>query len=142
MSAMGIEEILKYLPHRYPFLMVDRVLSLDEKRIVAEKNVTINEPFFQGHFPGNPIMPGVLQLEALAQVGGILLNKTQDLPGRIAYFLGIDNAKFRRMVKPGDILRFEVDVLRIRLGICKIHGKVFVGDEVSCEADLKFGGTQ
>jgi beta-hydroxyacyl-ACP dehydratase FabZ len=139
MPALEIDEIMKFLPHRYPFLLVDRILECDDKeRIVGIKNMTINEPFFQGHFPGHPVMPGVLQLEAMAQVGGILISRAMKRPGDIAYFLSVDNAKFRRPVVPGDQLRIEVQLLKIRLGMAKVHGKVMVGDEMSCEADLMF----
>ncbi|MBU0678959.1 MAG: 3-hydroxyacyl-ACP dehydratase FabZ [Verrucomicrobia bacterium] len=142
-TVIGPEEILKTLPHRYPFLYVDRIIECDyEKRIVGVKNLTFNEPFFQGHFPGDPIMPGVLQLEAMAQVGGILLNKTHGGDGEIAYFLAVDKARFRRLCRPGDQLKIEIDVLRIRLNMCKVHGVVSVDGEISCEADLMFGGNQ
>lgn len=142
MAIMDIEAIMKWLPHRYPFLLVDTITEIeDDKRIVGIKQVTINEPFFQGHFPGSPIMPGVLQLEAMAQVGGVLLNSVHNKPGRIAFFLSVDKARFRRMVKPGDTLRIEVKVLKMRLGICKVHGTCHVGDELASEAELKFGGT-
>lgn len=140
MSQMEAKEILKTLPHRYPMLLVDRVVECDDKeRIVAIKNLTFNEPFFQGHFPGDPIMPGVLQLEAMAQTGGILLNKLMGHHGRTAYFLAIDKARFRRIVRPGDQIRIEVLFQRARLGMSKVHGKVYVGDELASEADLMFG---
>lgn len=120
-------------------LLVDRIIECDDKeRIVGLKNVTANEPFFQGHFPGNPIMPGVLQLEAMAQVGGILMNISQNSIGRIAYFLAVDNARFRRVVRPGDTLRIEVVFQRARMGMSKVHGKCYVGDEIASEADLMF----
>jgi beta-hydroxyacyl-ACP dehydratase FabZ len=139
MAVMEIDEILKYLPHRYPFLLVDRIEESDwETRIVGIKNVTVNEPFFQGHFPGRPVMPGVLQLEAMAQVGGLLLNKKHGLGGTIAFFSSVDNARFRRMIVPGDVLRIEVEFLRARLRTAKVHGAITVGDERSCEADLMF----
>ncbi len=139
MSAMEIDEILKYLPHRYPFLLVDRIIESDwEKRIVGIKNVSVNEPFFQGHFPDHPVMPGVLQLEVMAQVGGLLLNRKEGVEGKIAYFTSVDNAKFRRMVVPGDILRIEVEFLRARLRSAKVHGIITVDGEKSCEADLMF----
>lgn len=140
MSVMESKEILNILPHRYPMLLVDRVLECDNKeRIVGIKNITFNEPFLQGHFPGDPIMPGVLQLEAMAQVAGILMNQLYGGAGRIAYFLAVDNARFRRVVRPGDQLRIEIQFLRARLGMCKIHGKTYVGDEMTSEADLMFG---
>lgn len=140
MSLMDTREILTILPHRYPMLLIDQVVECDFKaRVVAIKNLTFNEPFFQGHFPDDPIMPGVLQLEAMAQAGGILLNKTLGKPGKIAYFLAIDKARFRRVVRPGDQIRIEVVFLRARLGMSKVQGKVFVGDELASEADLMFG---
>jgi 3-hydroxyacyl-[acyl-carrier-protein] dehydratase len=137
---MELTDILQVLPHRYPFLLVDRIVECDfQKRIVGLKNLTINEPFFQGHFPGNPVMPGVLQLEAMAQVGGILANKLLKTEGQVAFFLAVDDARFRRILRPGDQLRIEVELLRVRLGMVRVHGKVFCGEEVACEADLMFG---
>ena len=140
MGEMDVEQIMKILPHRYPMLLVDRIIENDGKtRVVGIKNLTFNEPFFQGHFPGHPVMPGVLQLEAMAQVGGVLMNGLFGREGAVAYFLTVDNAKFRRVVRPGDQLRIEVVFLRARLGMSKVHGKAFVGDELACEADLMFG---
>ncbi|HEX8848551.1 MAG TPA: 3-hydroxyacyl-ACP dehydratase FabZ [Gemmatimonadaceae bacterium] len=135
---LGIEEIMKALPHRYPFLLVDRILELEEKkRVVGLKNVTINEPFFQGHFPGHPIMPGVLIVEAMAQVGGILLMGEMDDPeSKVVYFMSLDNVKFRRPVKPGDQLRFELEMTQIRGPVCKMRGLAKVDGEVVCEADM------
>ena len=135
---LGIEEILRVLPHRYPFLLVDRVLELEpKKRIVGLKNVTINEPFFQGHFPGHPIMPGVLIIEAMAQVGGVLLmGEFPDVESKVVYFMSLDNVKFRRPVKPGDQIRFEIDMTQIRGMVCKMHGVAKVDGEVVCEADM------
>ena len=135
---LGIEEIMKTLPHRYPFLLVDRILEIEEKkRIVGLKNVTINEPFFQGHFPGHPIMPGVLIIEAMAQVGGILLmGQIEGYESKVVYFMSLDNVKFRRPVKPGDQLRFELDMLQIRGMVCKMHGVAKVDGEIVCEADM------
>ncbi len=125
------------LPHRYPFLLVDRVVELDPgKRIVGIKNVTINEPFFQGHFPGHPVMPGVLIIESMAQVGGLLALKALGGEKRLAYFGGIDNAKFKRPVVPGDQLRIEVDVIAHKGPIWKMHGVVKVGDVVVAKADI------
>jgi UDP-3-O-[3-hydroxymyristoyl] N-acetylglucosamine deacetylase/3-hydroxyacyl-[acyl-carrier-protein] dehydratase len=136
--VLGIDEIMKALPHRYPFLLVDRILEIEEKkRIVGLKNVTINEPFFQGHFPGHPIMPGVLIIEAMAQVGGILLmGQIEGYETKVVYFMSLDNVKFRRPVKPGDQLRFELDMLQIRGMVCKMHGVAKVDGEVVCEADM------
>ena len=137
-TVLGIEEIMKVLPHRYPFLLVDRVLEIvPEKRIVGLKNVTINEPFFQGHFPGHPIMPGVLIIEAMAQVGGMLLMGTFDDPeSKVVYFMSLDNVKFRRPVKPGDQIRFELDMTQIRGRICKMRGLAKVDGEIAAEADM------
>ncbi|GAC1495053.1 MAG: bifunctional UDP-3-O-[3-hydroxymyristoyl] N-acetylglucosamine deacetylase/3-hydroxyacyl-ACP dehydratase [Gemmatimonadaceae bacterium] len=133
-----IEDIMKVLPHRYPFLLVDRILEIEEKkRIVGLKNVTINEPFFQGHFPGHPIMPGVLIIEAMAQVGGmLLLGSVPDPDAKVVYFMSLDNVKFRRPVKPGDQLRFELDVVQLRGTVCKMRGVGKVDGEVVVEADM------
>ena len=135
----GITEIMEMLPHRYPFLLVDSILEVTEgKRIVGQKNVTINEPFFQGHFPGHPVMPGVLIIEAMAQVGGIL-GRVSDDHGEdpVTYFVGIDKARFRKPVLPGDVLRIEVDVVNYRRGIYTFTGKSFVGSTLVAEAELK-----
>lgn len=138
MSVMDSVEIQSILPHRYPFLLVDRIRELDpDRRIVGIKNVTINEPFFQGHFPGRPVMPGVLILEALAQVGGVLAFKSLGSVGRpVVYLTGIDAAKFRKPVVPGDILRLEVDVLKKRAPFWKMQGKAYVDTELVCEAEV------
>ena len=135
---LGIEEIMKTLPHRYPFLLVDRILEMEEKkRIVGLKNVTINEPFFQGHFPGHPIMPAVLIIEAMAQVGGLLLLNSVDDPNeKLMYFMGIDGAKFRRPVTPGDQLRFRLSLLKFRKGTAKMRGEAFVDGQLVAEAEL------
>ena len=138
MSVMDNVEIQSILPHRYPFLLVDRIRELDpDRRIVGIKNVTINEPFFQGHFPGRPVMPGVLILEALAQVGGVLAFKSLGSIGRpVVYLTGIDAAKFRKPVLPGDILRLEVDVIKKRPPFWKMQGRAFVESELVCEAEV------
>lgn len=138
MSVMDSMEIQSILPHRYPFLLVDRIRELDpDRRIVGIKNVSINEPFFQGHFPGRPVMPGVLILEALAQVGGVLAFKSLGSVGRpVVYLTGIDGAKFRRPVVPGDLLRLEVDVIKKRPPFWKMQGKAFVDTELVCEAEV------
>ena len=138
MSVMDNVEIQSILPHRYPFLLVDRIRELDpDRRIVGIKNVTINEPFFQGHFPGRPVMPGGLILEALAQVGGVLAFKSLGSVGRpVVYLTGIDGAKFRKPVVPGDILRLEVDVLKKRAPFWKMQGRAFVESELVCEAEV------
>jgi UDP-3-O-[3-hydroxymyristoyl] N-acetylglucosamine deacetylase/3-hydroxyacyl-[acyl-carrier-protein] dehydratase len=136
--VLGIEDIMKILPHRYPFLLVDRIVEMEEKkRIVGIKNVTINEPFFQGHFPGHPIMPGVLIVEAMAQVGGVLLMGTVDDPeSKVVYFMSLDNVKFRKPVKPGDQVRIEVDIVQLRNTVCRIKGIAKVDDAVVCEAEM------
>ncbi|MEO7822567.1 MAG: bifunctional UDP-3-O-[3-hydroxymyristoyl] N-acetylglucosamine deacetylase/3-hydroxyacyl-ACP dehydratase [Gemmatimonadaceae bacterium] len=133
-----IEQIMKVLPHRYPFLLVDRILEIEpNKRIVGLKNVTINEPFFQGHFPGHPIMPGVLIIEAMAQVGGMLLMGGVDDPdSKVVYFMSLDNVKFRRPVKPGDQIRFELEIVQLRGSVCKMRGVGKVDGEVVAEADM------
>jgi UDP-3-O-[3-hydroxymyristoyl] N-acetylglucosamine deacetylase/3-hydroxyacyl-[acyl-carrier-protein] dehydratase len=133
-----VERIMEYLPHRYPFLLVDRVLEFESgKRIVGIKNVTINEPFFQGHFPGHPIMPGVLIIEAMAQVGGLLLMDTvSDPEDKVVYFMSLDNVKWRKPVIPGDQLVFEVQMVQFRRNVCKIRGVGRVDDKVVAEADL------
>ena len=137
-TVLGIEEIMKVLPHRYPFLLVDRILELEEgKRVVGLKNVTINEPFFQGHFPGHPIMPGVLIVEAMAQVGGMLmLGSIQDPDSKVVYFTSLDNVKFRKPVKPGDQLRLELDMIAMRGPLCKMKGVARVDGETVCEAEM------
>ena len=136
--VLGIEEIMRVLPHRYPFLLIDRIVELEEgKRVVGIKNVTINEPFFQGHFPGHPIMPGVLIVEAMAQTGGmLLLGNLPDADQRVVYFTTLDNVKFRRPVKPGDQLRFALDVLQVRGLMCKMRGVATVDGKVVCEAEM------
>ena len=140
MSVMTIDvcEIRATLPHRYPFLLVDRIQEFEAgRRISGIKNVTINEPFFQGHFPGHPIMPGVLIIEAMAQVGGVLLLGMVDDPDRrVVYFMSLDNVKFRRPVKPGDQLLFEVEVVQLRGTVCKMRGVARVDGEVVTEADM------
>jgi len=137
---MEVTEIEKYLPHRFPFLLVDRVLEIEtDKRIVAVKNVSINEPVFTGHFPGNPIFPGVMIIEALAQAAGILSFKSRErtlVDGYVYYLAGTDKSKFKRSVLPGDQLRLEVEVLNIRRGWMKAEGKAYVGDHLACSTFL------
>lgn len=137
---MDINEIIEYLPHRYPFLLVDRVLELEEGvRILALKNVTINEPFFPGHFPNRPVMPGVLILEALAQAAAVLSFKTMGHkpdPNSVVYYAGIDNARFKRPVLPGDQLLLDVSISRKMRNIWKYNATARVGDELAAEAEL------
>lgn len=136
MASVEQAEIQALLPHRYPFLLVDRIKEFEpHQRIVGFKNVTVNEPFFQGHFPGRPVMPGVLIIEAMAQAGGVLVFKSGGAIGKtVMYLTGIDEAKFRRPVVPGDQLRFEIDVLKKRAPFWKMQGKAYVDNEVVCEA--------
>ena len=140
MAFMETEDILKVLPHRYPIMLVDRVLECDfeAKRIVGIKNVSFGEAALQGHFPGKPIMPGVLQLEAMAQLGGIMLNKIINCEGVISYFTGIDNVKFRKIIIPGDQMVMEVVLERLKMRIAKVHGTVHVDGKLACEADMSF----
>jgi 3-hydroxyacyl-[acyl-carrier-protein] dehydratase len=134
---IDIQGILDILPHRYPFLLVDKVLELEPERILALKNVTFNEPHFTGHFPGVPVMPGVLVVEAMAQAGGVLmLSEIPDRHDKLIYFTGIDNCRFRRPVVPGDQLLLEVTVARRRQRFAVLHGVARVGEEVAAEADL------
>ena len=132
-------DIMRFLPHRYPFLLVDRIAEFETgKRIVGIKNVTINEPFFQGHFPGHPIMPGVLILEAMAQVGGVYAILAKEVgENQVPYFVGIDNAKFRKPVLPGDVLVLDLELLKVRRGIYNFYGKAMVNDKLVAEAELK-----
>lgn len=135
---MDIGRILEILPHRYPFLLVDRIIEVEgERRIVGIKNVTINEPFFQGHFPGHPIMPGVLIVEAMAQVGGVLLlDKIERPETKVVYFMSLDNVKFRRPVVPGDQLRLELEVLQNRGRTCRMQGMAYVDGQLAAEAEM------
>ncbi len=137
-ELFDIEKILDFLPHRYPFLLVDKVLEIEKgQSIVAIKNVTYNESFFQGHFPERKVMPGVLVLEAIAQAGGILLYHSIPDPSKKIVFLSkIDKAKFRKPVVPGDQIRLEVDLLRVKNRICQIRGKAFVGEEIAAESEI------
>ena len=133
--VMDIQAIKEVLPHRYPFLMVDRVIELvPGEKVVAIKNVTANEEFFNGHFPDQPVMPGVLQIEGLAQTGAFLM--AEDMKGKIPMFAAIDKAKFRRPVVPGDQLRYEVELTRKRRSICWMKARGYVGDELAVEAEL------
>ena len=136
--TIDIQEILGFLPHRYPFLLIDRIIEFEpKKRCVAIKNVTMNEPFFQGHFPGHPIMPGVLVIEAMAQAGGIIMmHELPDRDEKLVVFRGIERAKFRQQVVPGDQLRIEIAVIAFRSQAGRIEGKAFVDGRLACEAVL------
>jgi beta-hydroxyacyl-ACP dehydratase FabZ len=135
---MDIRKIMEILPHRYPFLLVDRILEVQGTvKIVGLKNVTINEPFFQGHFPGHPIMPGVLIVEAMAQTGGLLLmERVADREQKVVYFMALDNVKFRKPVLPGDQLRMEVEMLQFRGKVARMKGTALVDGQVVTEAEM------
>ena len=137
-ESLDIQQILALLPHRYPFLLIDRIVELHPReKVVAIKNVTVNEPFFPGHFPGQPVMPGVLIVEALAQAGAVLLlRELEDRASKLVYFTGIDKARFRKAVTPGDQLRFEVDVIKIRTRNCKMRGRALVDGQLVAEAEI------
>jgi 3-hydroxyacyl-[acyl-carrier-protein] dehydratase len=138
---MDITEIQSILPHRYPFLLIDRIIEIEPlKRIVAIKNVTINEHFFQGHFPGTPVLPGVIIIEAMAQAGALLLfREVPDRENKLLYFTRIDEAKFRKPVIPGDQLRIEVEVLKYKMGYCKLRAEAFVDGQLVTEAVIASG---
>jgi beta-hydroxyacyl-ACP dehydratase FabZ len=138
---MDVEKILALLPHRYPFLLVDRVLEVQgTQKIVGLKNVTFNEPFFQGHFPGHPVMPGVLIVEAMAQTGGLLLmEQIPDRDSKVVYFMALDNVKFRKPVVPGDQLRMEVEMLQFRGKVARMKGTALVDGKVAAEAEMLAG---
>ena len=136
---LNIEEIKEIIPHRYPFLLIDRILEVEEgKRAVGLKNVTANEEFFNGHFPDYPVMPGVLIIEALAQVGAVAILKLEENRGKLAFFAGIDNCRFKEQVKPGDQLRLEVEIVRLRGPIGKGKAVATVDGKVVCETELMF----
>ncbi|MFC4386532.1 3-hydroxyacyl-ACP dehydratase FabZ [Gracilibacillus marinus] len=135
---MDIEQIKETIPHRYPFLLVDRITEIEENKISGIKNVTINEPFFQGHFPDYPVMPGVLIVEALAQVGAVAILSKDAFKGKIGFLAGIDKCRFKRQVKPGDQLSLEVEIIRIKGPIGKGKAVAKVGDELACEAEITF----
>ncbi len=137
-GALDIEQVMKMLPHRPPFLMVDRILKIEGNKITGIKNVTMNEGYFQGHFPGHPIMPGVLQLEAMAQVAGIVLLKQAELANQVAYFMSAEDVKWRKPVFPGDTLIIEVELTKIRGKIGKAKGVCKVGGEIVSEAAVTF----
>jgi len=137
-EIINIEEIMNIIPHRYPLLLVDRIVEYTKgEQIVGIKNVTINEGFFQGHFPGKPVMPGVLIIEAMAQVGGVLaVKETGGIGNNVLYFINIDKAKFRKPVVPGDQLRIVADLLYLRRNICKIKARAYVAGNVVCQAEF------
>lgn len=137
-KVLDVTTIQNILPHRYPFLLVDRIIEVGEKRVVGIKNVTINEPFFQGHFPGHPIMPGVLIIEAMAQVGGVGALAVNENVGKLAYFLSINSAKFRKPVVPGDRLVMEVELLKQKMSIMQTRGVAKVDGVVVAEAEMMF----
>jgi len=137
-QRLSISEILNFLPHRFPFLLVDKILEQEENKIVGVKNVTINEPFFQGHFPGHPVMPGVLILEAMAQVGGVLMFSKEENKGKIPLFAGIEKARFKKPVYPGDQLIIKVEILKIVRGVGKAKAEVYVDDNLVAFAELLF----
>lgn len=135
---MDIKEIMEIIPHRYPFLLIDKVIKIEENKITAIKNVTANEYYFQGHFPAEPVMPGVLIIESLAQAGAVALLSKDEFKGKIAYFAGINNAKFRRKAVPGDTLRLEVELTKIRGKAGVGYGIAYVDDKKVCEGELTF----
>ena len=137
-GSMDAVQVMQILPHRFPFLMIDRVVKVDGNNIIALKNVTVNEPFFQGHFPGHPIMPGVLQLEAIAQVAGILMLRQAEKVGQLAYFMSAEDVKWRKPVVPGDVLVIEVELTKSRGKIGKAKGVCKVDDEIVSEAEVTF----
>jgi 3-hydroxyacyl-[acyl-carrier-protein] dehydratase len=137
---LDVNDIMKMLPHRYPFLMVDKIVEIEKgKRAVGIKNVTVNEEFFKGHFPDNPIMPGVLILESMAQVGGLLTFSNKESAGKSIYFAGLNDVKFRKAVIPGDVLRIEVTITHLRSRLAMLHGVATVDSESVAEADIMFG---
>lgn len=137
---LSAKEIMEIIPHRYPFLLVDRILELEPgKRAVGIKNVTANEPQFTGHFPGNPVFPGVLTLEALAQVCAVAMLSLPENKGKLGVYAGVDEVRFKRMVVPGDTLRMEIEIVTMRRGICKCNASAYVGDQLACSGVLTFG---
>lgn len=137
-ETLDAQAIMALLPHRYPFLLIDRIVELHPReKVIALKNVTVNEPFFPGHFPGQPVMPGVLIIEALAQAGAVLLlREVADRGEKLVYFTGIDKGRFRKAVLPGDQIRFEVDVIKIRTRNCKMRGRALVDGQLVAEAEI------
>jgi 3-hydroxyacyl-[acyl-carrier-protein] dehydratase len=137
-QRLSIGEILNLLPHRYPFLLVDKILEQEENKIVGVKNVTINEPFFQGHFPGHPVMPGVFIIEAMAQTGGVLMFSKEENKGKIPLFAGIDKARFKKPVYPGDQLIIKVEIIKMVMGVGKAKAEAYVDDNLVASAELLF----
>lgn len=138
-ALMDIKDIMAILPHRYPFVMVDRILEIEVgKHIVGLKNVTINEPFFQGHFPGEPVMPGVLILEGMAQVGALLAYRSipEAIGTKLVYFAGLDGVRFRKVVRPGDQVIYRLEIIKLKAKLSKMSGKAYVDDQVVAEAEL------
>jgi 3-hydroxyacyl-[acyl-carrier-protein] dehydratase len=136
---LDVNQIKEVIPHRYPFLLIDQVVEMEEgKRVVAKKNVTINEPFFQGHFPDYPVMPGVLIVEALAQAGAVAMLQKEENKGKIGFLAGIDSCRFKRQVVPGDTLMLEVEITRLKGPIGKGKAKATVNGELACEAEIMF----
>lgn len=138
-KSIDIKEILKILPHRYPFVMVDRILDYEElKYITGIKNVTINEPFFTGHFPGEPVMPGVMILEGMAQIAALLAYKSMGdkMVGKLVYFAGVDNVRFRKVVRPGDQIIFKIECIKMKAKVSKMSAKAYVDDQLAAEAEL------
>lgn len=136
---MNVNDIKQIIPHRYPFLLVDKIIEMEEgKRVVGIKNVTINEPFFQGHFPDYPVMPGVLILEALAQVGAVAVLNMEENKGKIGFLAGVDKCRFKRQVMPGDTLQLEIEILRFKGAIGKGKGTATVDGELACQAEIMF----
>lgn len=137
-QKLSISEILNFLPHRFPFLLVDKILEQEENKIVGVKNVTINEPFFQGHFPEHPVMPGVLIIEAMAQTGGVLMFSKEENKGKIPLFAGIDKARFKKPVYPGDQLIIKVEIVKMVIGVAKAKAEVYVDGNLVAFAELLF----
>ena len=137
-QKLSIGKILNLLPHRYPFLLVDKILEQEENKIVGVKNVTINEPFFQGHFPGHPVMPGVFIIEAMAQTGGVLMFSKEENKGKMPLFAGIDKARFKKPVYPGDQLIIKVEIIKMVMGVGKAKAEAYVDDNLVASAELLF----
>lgn len=137
-SVYPIEKIMEIIPHRYPFLLIDRIVEVRDDFVCGIKCVTMNEWFFQGHFPQKPVMPGVLIIEAMAQTGAVIVHQFEENTGKLVFLAGVDGAKFRRLVQPGDVLRIEVTQVYRRRGVGRSTAKAFVGDDLACEATLTF----